>query len=283
VADAAGHDAATAGAGPLADGPAGRVHLDVDDEGIAVITIDQPAKRNALTYPMLAELFAHVATAGADPSCHAVILTGAGGAFCSGTDLHHLQSIPPAERGYKGALTDDAGWWNLVACPKPVIAAVDGPAVGLGAELTSHCDVRLASSRARFSWNFVHRGLVPDTGAGTWLLPRQIGLQAALRLLYSGGWLEADDALRAGYVAKVVPPDQLLEAAREEARSYLSGAGSVLQEIKQLVYEGLQRPVAAHQLISREALLRAFRSAEHAEGVGAFTQRRPAGADRSAE
>ena len=256
--------------------PAACVDLELDDDGIALVTINQPAKRNAMTYPMLAELFAHVATAGADPRCRVVVLTGVAGAFCAGTDLDHLAAIPPAERGYRGPLTDDAGWWNIVACPRPVIAAVDGPAVGLGAELASHCDVRIASTRARFAWNFVHRGLVPDTGAGTWLLPRQIGLQPALRLLYSGAWLEAEAALRLGFVALVVEPDRLVEAARTEARSYLRGDGRAQREIKQLVYEGLQRPVAAHQLISREALLRSFRSPEHAEGVAAFAQgRRP--------
>ena len=205
-----------------------------------------------------------------------MILTGAGGAFCSGTDLGYLASIPPAERGFRGPLTDAAGWWNIVACPKPVIAAIDGPAVGLGAELTSHCDVRIASTRARFAWNFVHRGLVPDTGAGTWLLPRQIGLSAALRLLYSGAWLDADEAVRLGYVAFTVEPELLLEATRAEARSYLAGAPSAQVQTKRLLYEGLDRPVAEHQLVSREALLRCFRSAEHAEGVAAFAEgRRP--------
>ena len=97
-----------------------------------------------------------------------------------------------------------------MACPKPVIAAIDGPAVGMGAEFTSQCDIRIASSRARFAWNFSHRGLVPDTGAGSWLLPRLIGVSQALWLLYSGEFISAREAHELKYVATVVEPDELI-------------------------------------------------------------------------
>ena len=126
-----------------------------------------------------------------------MIVTGSGGSFCAGTDLADLQTIPGERRGLRGEAQEKSRWWPLVACPKPVIGAIDGPAVGMGAEFTSQCDVRIASSRARFAWNFAHRGLVPDTGAGSWLLPRLIGSSAALRLLYSGAFLSAEEALAA--------------------------------------------------------------------------------------
>ena len=144
----------------------------------------------------------------------------------------------------------------------------------MGAEWTSHCDVRIASTRARFAWNFSHRGLVPDTGAGTWLLPRQIGLQNALRLLYSGDWLDAQTALEIGYVCKTVEPDELYDSALEEAHRYLLGAPSSHRLTKQLLYEGLHLPVLEHQENSRHTLLECFQSDEHFEGVNAFTEGR---------
>jgi enoyl-CoA hydratase/carnithine racemase len=259
-----------------APAPVAQVDYELDDEGIAVVTINQPAHRNAVTYPMMTQLFDHFEAAARDPGCRVVILTGAGETFCSGTDLRYLDGIPPGERGFPGRLYDERGWWNIVSCPKPVIAAVDGSAVGMGAEWTSMADVRLATGRARFSWNFVHRGLVPDTGAGTWLLPRLIGLQPALRLLYSGGWLDAREALRLGYVSAVVASTQLMRRAKAEARTFLAGGPESQARIKRLTYEALALDVAEHQRVSREQLLECFRSSEHAEAVSAFLEGRPA-------
>lgn len=242
----------------------------------AVITIDNPTRRNAMTYPMIEDMYDHLVTAAESPEVRTVILTGEGDAFCAGIDLGFLASIAPEDRGIKVSPMNDAGWWNITACPKPVIVASDGPAVGMGAEWTSHGDVRIATDRARFAWNFAHRGLVPDTGAGSWLLPRQIGLQPALRLLYSGAWLPADEALDLGYVCEVVVPDDLLEAALTEAERYHSGSPRSHRLTKQLLYAGLTRPVLDHQLESRETLLECFQSADHAEGVAAFTEKRAA-------
>lgn len=243
--------------------------------GSAVITIDNPTRRNAMTYPMIEELYAHLVTAAEASEVRTVILTGEGDAFCSGIDLAFLESIPPEERGITVPTMNDDGWWNITACPKPVIIASDGPAVGMGAEWTSHGDVRIATERARFAWNFAHRGLVPDTGAGSWLLPRQIGLQPALRLLYSGGWLLADEALELGYICQVVAPDDLLDAALTEAERYHAGSPRSHRLTKALLYAGLTRDVLEHQRESRETLLDCFESEDHAEGVAAFTQKRP--------
>src|SRR5438067_1307040 len=193
-------------------------------DGIGTITIDRPEKRNAMTYAMLGEFIAAVGQAGADDSARVLIVTGSEGAFCAGTDLADLATVPGESRGVRGEASDREVWWPLAACPKPVIAAVDGPAVGMGAEFTSQCDLRIASTRARFAWNFVHRGLVPDTGAGSWLLPRIVGLPTALRLLLSGDFLSAEQALDLGYVSRVVAPEQLPAAARDEATAFLKGS-----------------------------------------------------------
>lgn len=245
-------------------------------DGIGVITIDRPEKRNAMTYAMLGDFLDTVARAGADDESRVLVLTGAGGAFCAGTDLADLATIPGATRGVRGEAHEGDRWWPLVSAPKPVIGAIDGPAVGMGAELTSQCDVRIASTRARFAWNFAHRGLVPDTGAGSWLLPRLVGPQRALRLLYSGEFLSADEALAIGYVSALVEPDDLLAAARAEAERYLVGSPFSHRRIKELVYEGLQRDVGAHMTAHVEALTACFRSDDHAEGVAAFLERREA-------
>ena len=252
------------------------VNYEVDGDGIAVVTINRPEKRNAMTYAMLGDFIATVHQAGDDDAARVVIVTGSGGSFCAGTDLSDLSSVPGEDRGVRGRAEQADVWWPLTSCPKPLIAAVDGPAVGMGAEFTSQCDVRIASTGARFAWNFVHRGLVPDTGAGTWLLPRLIGVPAALRLLYSGDFLSAPEALDIGYVAKVVPPDDLMTAAREEAARFLTGSPLSQRLIKDLVYKGLEREVLVHMSNHVEALQQCFRSDDHKEGVAAFLERRPA-------
>lgn len=245
-------------------------------DGIATITIDRPEKKNAMTYEMLGNFIAVVQRAGGDPAARAVILTGVPGAFCAGTDLSDLATVPGEQRGLRGSAEERERWWPLVECPKPVIAAIDGPAVGMGAEFTSQCDIRLATPNARFAWNFAHRGLVPDTGAGSWLLPRLIGPSRALRLLYTGEFLSAEDAHAIGYVDSVVDPGALMEQARELAVAMLEGSPFSHARIKALVYEGLGADVSGHMQRHTQALAECFKSFDHQEGVAAFLERRKA-------
>ena len=251
------------------------IRYEVEDQ-IATVTIDRPGKRNALTYALLAEFLAAVKRAGEDDAARVVIVTGTGGAFCAGTDLADLATVPGPQRGLRGRPEDAERWWPLVACPKPVIAAVDGVAVGMGAEFTSQCDLRIASTRARFAWNFAHRGLVPDTGAGTWLLPRLLGPARALELLYSGRFVPAEEALALGYVAQVVAPEACLPAARGIARGMLAGSPFSHRLMKDLVHRGLDRSQAEHMAAHTQALRACFDSADHKEGVAAFLEKRPA-------
>lgn len=253
---------------------ADHIRYDVDG-GIGTITIDRPEKKGAMTYAMLGDFIATVHEAGRDDAARVVILTGSPGTFCAGTDLADLTTIPGKERGTRGTAEQTDVWWPLVQCPKPVIGAIDGPAVGMGVEFTSQCDVRLASTRARFGWVFVHRGLVPDTGAGTWLLPRLIGVPAALDLLYSGRIIDAAEALTLGFVREVVEPDHLLARAHEVAESYLAGSPFAISRIKELAYRGLERSVGEHMIGHVEALSSCFKSEDHAEGVASFLERRP--------
>ena len=269
------------------------IRYDVADR-VATITIDRPEKRNALRFADLADFEAAVVRAGTDDDVVAVVITGAGGAFCAGTDLTDLAATPEAERSGRhrsgdgpdesdgerdhgpGAAPSGKVPWSIVACPKPVIAAVDGPAVGLGVELATQCDVRIATTTARFGWVFVRRGLVPDTGAGTLLLPRLIGPSAAMRLLFAGDTIDADEALRLGFVTAVVEPRELADAARAEADRYRDVSPFAVARTKALVYSGMARTLDDHVRSTATLLQECFHSDDHREGVAAFLERRPA-------
>jgi enoyl-CoA hydratase/carnithine racemase len=246
------------------------------DGAVATITIDRPERRNALDRAHVQHLLATVAEASADDAIRAVIITGAGGVFSAGTDMGDLDQVEAAHEDWWADMAPHGWWWPIVRSPKPFIAAVDGAAIGQGVELTSHCDWRIASTRARFSWNFVHRGLVPDTGAGTWLLPRQVGLANALRLVFEGEPVRADTAKAMGYVHQVVEPEALLRAAREEADKLAAVSPLSIRLAKQLIYVGLGRWVADHLPPHVEALRTCFASDDHREGVAAFFEKRPA-------
>ena len=252
------------------------IKYELASDGVATLTIDRPEKRNAMTYAMLAAFTGKVAEIGADERVRVLIVTGSGGTFCAGTDMADLATVPGETRGVRGTHEEVNKWWPLVQCPVPVIGAIDGFAVGMGAEFTSQCDVRIVSTRARFAWNFAHRGLVPDTGAGSWLLPRLIGPSRALRLLYSGAFLEAAEARDIGYANALVEPEKLAEAAREEAERYLQSSPMSLRKMKSLVWHGLERTVAEHMVDHVQAMSDCFKSADHKEGVASFLERRPA-------
>lgn len=252
------------------------IKLAKEDDGIAILTIDRPEKRGAMTFAMLYAFIEKVREVSADDDVRVLIVTGSGGSFCAGTDLADLSTKPGETRGVRGEAHEGDVWWPLVSCPKPVIGAIDGNAVGMGAEFSSQCDVRIITPRTRFAWNFAHRGLVPDTGAGSWLLPRIIGPSRALRLLYSGAFLEAEEALAIGYANAIAEPETLLDAARAEARRYLASSPFSIRRMKELVWKGLERDVADHMQAHVTALSACFKSADHKEGVASFLEKRPA-------
>lgn len=247
---------------------------DVKD-GICTVTINRPEKKNAMTYAMLMEFLDVMKQASEDDTARVVLLTGSPGAFCAGTDLSDLATVPGEERGLRGSAEEKRKWWPITACSKPVIGVIDGPAVGMGAEFTSQCDIRIASTRARFAWNFSHRGLVPDTGAGSWLLPRLIGTSQAFWLLYSGEFISAREAHDLKYISAVYEPDELMEKALEMAQAILQGSPFSQTRIKSLVYEGLGNPVDEHMKLHTKALAECFKSEDHREGVASFLEKRP--------
>lgn len=243
------------------------------DGHLATVRINRPEKKNAMTFAMLRDFLACFAEADADDQVRAVLLTGVSGAFCAGTDLSDLSDRPVEERGaQRTQQTGTVG--SIVGCRKPVVAAVDGPAVGMGAEFVSMADVRFASTNARFGWVFVHRGLVADTGAGTWLLPRLVGPQVAARLLFGGQIISAEEALRIGFVAEVLDPSEVEERARREALDFTVGSPFAVQRTKKLLVDGLGRDFTSHYADHTRLLQECFSSEDHREGVSAFLERR---------
>ena len=245
-------------------------------DAVAHVKINRPEKRNAMTYAMNSAFFSALHAAGQDDAVRAVIIEGADGSFCAGTDLADLNDTPTDERGVRGADVEGPRGFQITACPKPVIAAVDGPAMGMGAEFATQCDVRIASTRAKFGWVFVLRGLVADTGAGTFLLPRIIGPTEAARLLMSGETIDAQRALEIGFVSAVVEPEDLPAAAEAEAQRYADASPFAVRRTKELLYRGMYASLEEHVIATSKLLAECFHSKDHAEGVAAFLERRPA-------
>ena len=226
------------------------------EEGIGTITINRPEKMNAITDDMLVDLTNLLNEITLDDEVNALVITGTGRAFCAGTDLTvgvaRDQAKAGAERAAKIKKVDlpetTLPRWTFTQMTIPTIAAVNGVAVGMGAEWTAQCDIRIASEEARFGWVFPKRGITPDTGAGPYLLPYIVGLSKALELMFSGDIIDAREAERIGLVTKVVPPEQLLSEAKEMAARLSSGAPLALRGIKELTYGSLEWPYGDHNV-----------------------------------
>ena len=245
---------------------------------VGVMRFNRPERMNAITYDMLADIEVAVREANGDDRVRSVVVTGSGRAFSAGTDLQQMATSPPAQ-GRAEALgeqyADDApAPWTFSMIKKPVIAAVNGPAIGLGAEFTLQCDLRIAAESARFGWVFVHRGIVPDTAAGTWLLPRIVGLQQAARLLFTGEIIGAQEAKDIGYVLEVVADAALSDRAMQLADVVARGSPAALTESKRLLYRGLARPPMEHIRDSTSTITRLFGGPDFGEGVRAFLEKR---------
>ena len=251
-------------------------------DGIGTITFNRPEKMNAVSDEMQALISEVVLEAGLDDEVRVVIITGAGRAFCGGTDVS-VFSRNPEERDAarqpqqppRQLPESPLPGWRFTRIPKPTIAAVNGPAVGMGAEWTIQCDFRIASENARFGWVFAQRGLVPDTGAGPYLLPLVVGLSRALELMYSGEIIDAREALRIGLVSKVVPAEQLMPAAIELARKLMRGAPLSVKGVKELTYGALTWPPEVHRAETGKRFRASTQSEDGREGIRAFREKRP--------
>lgn len=255
------------------------------EDGIGIITLNRPEKLNALAFEQQQRLGALVEEVKRDEDVRVVILTGAGRAFCAGADISggDLPSVKQAgsfrDRGIneakKRTSTYDPGTlWSINSIAKPTICAINGAAVGMGAEYTLLCDIRIASETARWGQVFVLRGVVPDHGAGTYLLPRIVGLSKACELVFSGKIIDAEEMLRIGLVNEVVPPDRLMPAAMAMANELKKGAPLAVQMCKQLMYMGLDRSVHEHVQATRHCFSVANQTEDYKEGVRSFLEKR---------
>src|SRR5712675_854578 len=263
-------------------------------ENIATITLNRPEKLNAFTGIMMNEMIDAFDKADADDEVRAIIVTGAGRAFCAGADLslgdktfdrHARADRPPVPDGPDGkpdlshdSARDGGGRLTLriFDAKKPVIAAVNGPAVGIGVTMLLPMDVRIASTEARFGFVFSQRGIVPEA-ASSYFLPRIVGIAQALEWCYSGRVFPAEEALGGKLVSRVVPPAELIPAARAIARSFIDQTSPVsVALIRQMMWRmlGASHPMEAHRIDSK-AMFHRGRSADVKEGIMSFLEKRP--------
>ena len=244
------------------------------DGPIATLTLDRPDALNALTVPVKVGLREALESIASDRVVRAVILTGAGRAFCAGQDLAERESPDAAPLDVELRERYNPIIQAIRSMGQPVIAAVNGVAAGAGASLAFACDLRIAAEEARFVLAFGRIGLVPDSGA-TWFLPRLVGPAKAAELALVGDPLDAAEALRLGLVSLVVPGGRLLDEARSMASRLAEGAPLALA----LTKEALQRSstIDLDEALEGEAKLQgiAGASADHAEGLAAFKEKRP--------
>jgi len=257
------------------------------EDGVATVTLNRPDKLNAFNTQMMKDLIAVFDVTDADDSVRAVIVTGAGRAFCAGADLsagaqtfdYEAQGGKAlAERQRDGVQRDGGGLLTLRIFDslKPVISACNGPAVGVGVTMQLAMDIRLASTDARYGFVFARRGLNPEA-ASSWFLPHLVGVQTALEWCYTGRIFPAQEALDKGLVRSLHAPDDLLPAARALAREIADNTAPVSVAItRQLIWRmaGAAHPMEAHMADSRGIQARG-KSGDAREGVTSFLEKRP--------
>ena len=262
------------------------------EDHVLTITLNRPDRLNAWTATMGRELIEAFDRADADDEVRAVIVTGAGRAFCAGADLaaggetfnarRRQESAdtlyPRAQPGAAGVPRDGGGQFTLrvFESTKPVIAAINGPAVGVGATMTLPMDIRLAADDARIGFVFVRRGIVPEA-CSSWFLPRVVGISRAIEWAATGRVFDAQEALASGLVRSLYPKDDLLGAARELAAEIVDNAAPVSVALaRRMLWTmlGAEHPMLAHRADSRGMFYRG-QSADVVEGVTSFLEKRP--------
>ena len=256
-----------------------QIAYEVEDR-ILTITLDRPEKLNAFTGQMMREMIAAFDMADDDDNVRAIIVTGRGRGFCAGADLSGgtgtFATRPPEEtidthRDGGGLLT-----LRIFDLRKPIIAAINGPAVGVGVTQTLAMDMRLASDQARFGFVFARRGIVPEA-ASSWFLPRVVGIAKATEWVFSGRVFGAEEALAAGLVRSVHPPEELLPAARAIAKEIADNTSAVSVGLsRQMLWRmlGESHPMAAHRVDSK-GVFALGRNTDAREGVASFLEKRP--------
>jgi enoyl-CoA hydratase/carnithine racemase len=243
--------------------------------GIATITLNRPEKRNAITDDMRTELIEALEHVTADRAIRALVLTGAGKGFCAGGDVAGMQQrmdAPAGEVGFNGWTRQQRVHHSvslLHKMPKPVIAAVNGGANGLGADLALACDFVIASEYASFTWSYINRGLIPD-GGGMYFLPRRVGLARAKDLIFSGRKVELAEALQLGIVDRSARADALLADAQSWALEVTQGSAVALALGKSILNQSFELQAEQVFALGSQAQGICYTSQEHRDSVLAF-------------
>lgn len=247
---------------------------------IAWVTLNRPDRLNAWTKTMMEELITAAEMADTDDAVRVVIVTGAGRAFCAGADLDPdtFAERRTAAQASEGVPRDTAGQLTLklTDIKKPIIAAINGPAVGVGITMTLAMDIRLASEKARIGFAFNRRGMVPE-GCSTWFLTRLVGFSQAAEWIYTGRIFSAEEALAGRLVSRVLPEDELLPAAARLAGEIAENTSAVSTALsRNMLWDmlGATHPMEAHTIESK-CLHYMFQSADLVEGINAFLEKRP--------
>jgi enoyl-CoA hydratase/carnithine racemase len=247
-------------------------------DGIATLTLNRPERLNALGDTLREDLLDGVARASDDPEVRVIVLTGAGKGFCSGGDVKAMNENK--ERGTARPLLEkmapgrDRSVLALREAPKPVVAAVNGAAAGAGMNIALCCDIRLASTAAKFSQAFVKRGLHPDWG-GTYFLPRVVGAAKACELIWTGDVIDAQEALRLGIVSAIYPPEELMPATYALARKFADGPPIAIRLAKRAIYHNLETDLRKALEFETHAQNICFETEDAREGIRAFVEKRP--------
>lgn len=244
------------------------------DDGILIITFNQPEKMNAWSYRMHGELHDAVAAANASREIDAIVLTGNGKGFCAGADMSAVFGLTEEQKRVQRAASHAMEWVGFVRQSKPIIAAVNGAAVGIGVTLILPMDQIIASSAAKFALAFVKMGIVPELAASNFL-EKRVGFGVASRLVLTGDMVGAQEAADIDLIDQVVAPDMLMTEATSLAKRMGRNPSSALRATKQLLtVNASETDLDLVQQREREALAICFASTEHQEAVAAFTEKR---------
>lgn len=245
------------------------------ETGIATLTLNRPDKRNAMSDAMRAEFIDALEHVAADKAIRALVLTGAGKGFCAGGDISGMEkrmNAPAGEVGFNGWHRQQRVHHTqmlLHTMPKPVIAAVNGAASGLGADTALACDFIIASEWASFTWSYIHRGIVPD-GGGMYFLPRRVGLSIAKQLIFTGRKVDADEALSLGIADRKTAADTLVADAQTWARELSQGSATALALSKTILNQTFELPAQQVFAQGSQAQGICYTSTEHRDAVMAF-------------
>lgn len=259
-------------------------HLQIDttDKGVRTITLNRPDKLNAVNIRMSEEVPAAIEEASRDDAVRVVVITGAGRGFCAGLELSpaNIAAMTDRRKASRHERLDDLHWvgrWVLAVanCDKPVIAAVNGPAVGAGCGLALSADIRLISETATISTGYIRIGLCPDAGV-SYFLPRLVGVSRATELIMTARDIRADEAERIGLASRVFPPDNFQQAVAEYAGKLAAGPPFALTLTKRLLRESPDTDLLSQLRRELSGIMQCFSTQDTAEAMQAFAEKRPA-------